>query len=74
MTRALLPLAALGLFALSGCVGEPQPAAPVVATEPTGLGYTCYAGVYTCRLNAQFPIGTQCSCPGLGAPSYGTVH
>ncbi len=74
MTRAVLPLAALGLLALVGCVGTPQPAAPVVAVQPTGLGYTCSAGIYTCRLNAQFPIGTQCSCPGLGAPSYGTVR
>jgi hypothetical protein len=75
MTRALLPLAALGLLALSGCVGTPT-AAPgePVAMAPPGLGYTCYAGVYVCRLNVQVPIGSQCSCPGLGAPSYGTVR
>jgi hypothetical protein len=38
------------------------------------LGGTCYAGVYVCPLAAAQPVGSNCSCPGLGAPSYGTVH
>jgi hypothetical protein len=61
--------ALLGLGALGGCVGE-----PTVAANPTGYGYTCYAGAYTCRLPAQYPAGAQCSCPGIGAPSYGRVN
>ena len=38
------------------------------------LGATCYAGVYTCALPQGLPVGSQCSCPGLGAPSYGNVR
>jgi hypothetical protein len=68
--RAGLMLACLGMLAgLGGCVGY-----PAAAGRPSGYGYTCYAGVYTCQLGAQYPVGTSCSCPGLGAPSYGTVH
>jgi hypothetical protein len=62
---ALLSLAGLGL---SGCVAAPPP-----ATTP-GYGYTCYAGVYVCRVPAQYPVGAPCSCPGIGAPSYGSVR
>ena len=57
-----------GMLLLAGCVGQPQ----VVSSN--GYGYVCYAGVYTCRLQAQYPVGAPCSCPGIGAPSYGTVH
>lgn len=62
-------LAVLGAT-LSGCVGV---AAPSQGAAP-GYGYTCYAGVYVCRLPQQIPAGTQCSCPGIGAPSFGTVR
>ncbi len=44
------------------------------APAPTAYGSTCYAGVYTCALPNGVPVGSQCSCPGLGAPSFGTVH
>ncbi len=67
---AAAALALLG--ALGGCV-----AAPVVAPPGSvgyGYGYTCYAGFYTCTLPAQGPVGSPCSCPGIGAPSYGTIH
>ncbi len=50
----------------SGYAPQPQ--------EQTAYGTTCYAGVYTCALPQTLPIGAQCSCPGLGAPSYGSVH
>lgn len=51
------------------------PAPPVNYTPaPAGYGGTCYAGVYTCAAPANLPAGSQCSCPGIGAPSYGTVH
>ena len=38
------------------------------------LGSRCYAGVYTCGLPQALPVGAQCSCPGLGAPSFGNVR
>ena len=82
-------LAALALIALAGCAGAPVaygPAGePIAASIPAGpystigapapgLGYQCFAGTYVCPLGAQLPIGTQCSCPGLGAPSFGVVR
>ena len=60
---------ALGLLSgLCGCVGVAAPVAP------TGLGSTCYAGAYVCQLAQQVPVGSQCTCPGVGAPSYGDVR
>lgn len=66
-TGRLFGAAAL-VVALSGCVGAPE------VVQPTGYGATCYAGAYTCQLGAQHPMGSQCSCPGLGAPSFGAVR
>jgi hypothetical protein len=43
-------------------------------TGKIAYGATCYAGVYQCAAPAYTPIGQGCSCPGLGAPSYGTVQ
>ena len=37
-------------------------------------GGTCYAGAYTCAAPPNAPSGSQCACPGIGAPSYGTVR
>ncbi len=56
------------LCGLAGCVGTPT------VVRPTGYGATCYAGAYVCQLPAQAPVGAQCSCPGLGAPSFGAVR
>ncbi len=58
------------------------PGAPVAPGYATGyapgtqLAYSgnCYAGVYTCTLPQALPVGSQCACPGLGAPSYGAVR
>lgn len=61
-------LLATSLVALAGCVGV---AAPV---QTTGYGSTCYAGTYVCQLGGQVPVGSQCTCPGLGAPSFGAVR
>ena len=59
----------LGLaFSLAGCVGVATPA------QYSGYGHTCYAGAYTCQLGGELPAGTQCTCPGIGAPSYGAVR
>ena len=63
---------ALAGLSLAGCVVE-VPAQQSANAAP-GYGYTCYAGVYVCRLPQQIPVGTQCSCPGIGAPSFGTVR
>lgn len=50
----------------------PPSYAPPVQTAAYGV--TCYAGVYTCQLPQQLPVGAQCSCPGIGAPSFGNVR
>jgi hypothetical protein len=61
------------LVSLSGCYGVPgSPTSPAlsVGTE----GGTCYAGNYVCPLSVPGTRGTTCSCPGLGAPSYGIIN
>ncbi len=87
-TIARFAAAAGVLGLLSGCVGVPttdQPisSAPYVAAAPNGyvgatpvvaIGYQCYAGAYVCNLPAAGPIGTGCSCPGIGAPSFGSIR
>lgn len=69
------------LGALAGCVGEPTAGQPVGYAVPPGappppVAYSgvCHAGFYTCTLPVSEPVGTGCSCPGLGAPSYGKVY
>lgn len=73
--RAMRLVGVIGLAAtalsLGGCVTEVQTASTGAAP---GYGYTCYAGVYVCRIPQQIAVGTQCSCPGIGAPSFGTVR
>ncbi|MCQ8278649.1 hypothetical protein NFI95_09315 [Acetobacteraceae bacterium KSS8] len=81
MTRRLVSgkgVRRAGLFAslslagalLGGCEVTPQPS---VGAAP-GYGYTCYAGVYVCHTQTQVPVGSPCSCPGIGAPSFGRVQ
>lgn len=41
---------------------------------PVAYGTTCYAGVYVCAAPGATPVGSGCTCPALGAPSYGTVN
>lgn len=63
----------LGLLSVGGCVGAPTALPP----PPPGsvlLGTQCFAGFYVCQLPAPGPVGTQCSCPGLGAPSFGSIR
>jgi hypothetical protein len=50
------------------------PAAQASAKGPVTYGSMCYAGVYSCAAAAKSPVGSGCSCPGIGAPSYGTVN
>jgi hypothetical protein len=52
----------------------PQSAAPQMSQANTPYGSRCYAGVYTCAAAPQSHVGTVCSCPGIGAPSYGSVQ
>ncbi len=47
---------------------------PPYTPAPPGYSGTCYAGVYTCAAPPNLPPGSQCACPGIGAPSYGTVQ
>ena len=63
-----LILALLATAGVAGCAGQPE------IVQPTGYGGTCYAGAYVCQLQVQAPVGSQCTCPGLGAPSYGAVR
>ena len=84
------PVLALGaLLALGGCYSNPDaigpvpyaPTSPVLGAAGTPqagqvvgyVGTTCKAGFYICQVPPG-PIGTQCACPGLGAPSYGNIR
>jgi hypothetical protein len=62
----------------SGAPAQPQSnGAPGNGTAGGGkvaYGASCYAGVYHCAAPAYTPIGETCSCPGIGAPSYGSVQ
>ena len=64
-----LLMAAPLLALLSGCEGAPA----AQGEGASGYGYVCHAGFYQCTLPQQVPLGSRCSCPGLGAPSYGRV-
>jgi hypothetical protein len=52
----------------------PIPQGQASENGQTAYGATCYAGVYVCQAPGNAAVGAGCSCPGLGAPSYGTVH
>ncbi len=58
--------------------GQPPIYAPgpndSVPAQQVALGGRCYAGIYACALPQALPVGAQCSCPGLGAPSFGNVR
>lgn len=88
--KLIRPGLALGaLLALAGCYSVPGaigpmpyvPASPVLGAGGTAsagqvVGYagtSCHAGFYICQVPAA-TVGTQCSCPGLGAPSFGTIR
>ncbi len=88
--KAVRPMLALGaVLALGGCYSNPDaigpvpyaPTHPVLGAEGTAgagqvVGYagtTCKAGFYICQVPLG-PIGSECACPGLGAPSYGHIR
>ncbi len=72
-TRLIRPALALALLALGSCAAAPPPEAPL---QPGQAYYSqrCQAGFYQCNLPTYAAVGSQCSCPGLGAPSYGVVR
>ncbi len=51
--------------------GAPPAGYPAAATP---YGSMCYAAPYFCRMQVAAPLGSSCTCPGLGAPSYGQVR
>lgn len=77
------------LLALSGCYTRPDmvgpvpyaPVSPVLGAADSSsagqvvgyVGTTCKAGFYICQVPTG-PLGSECSCPGLGAPSFGTIR
>ena len=84
------PAVALGaLLALGGCYSVPgavgpmpyAPTSPVLGAAGTAsagqvvgyVGTTCKAGFYICQVPPG-PAGAECSCPGLGAPSFGAIR
>ena len=73
---ALAPLG--GCYVAPGAISPfgPTEVGTVYAPPPQGAGYvgtTCAAGNYVCPV-APGPLGAQCSCPGLGAPSFGVIR
>ncbi len=88
--RLIHPALALGgLLTLAGCYSVPGavgpmpyvPASPLLGAAGTAsagqvvgyVGTTCHAGFYICQVPPG-PVGAQCSCPGLGAPSSGAIR
>lgn len=83
--NTLRRLAVLGaLLPLGACYVAPGAIAPFGAAEPSGTiyapsrygayaGTTCSAGAYVCQVPPG-PLGAECSCPGLGAPSFGVIR
>ena len=76
-------LALAGCYSVPGAIG-PMPYAPVspvlgaAGTASAGqvvgyIGTTCNAGFYICQVPPG-PVGARCACPGLGAPSFGTIR
>ena len=57
-------------------IEAPPPLYEPVAPAPALIAYgvSCRAGFYQCLLPVAGPVGSQCSCPGLGGPSYGVVR
>ncbi len=80
--RVLSALALASLTGFGGCVGTPEalvdytPPAQDQQSEERAVtyGFRCRAGFYACSLAQSVPVGSGCSCPGLGAPSFGTVR
>ncbi len=70
ISRLVRPAVLAALAMLGGCVAAPQPIPPGSVV----LSQQCSSGFYQCVLPQPNQVGTPCSCPGLGAPSYGVVR
>lgn len=42
--------------------------------QPGYFATICMAGNYTCPVPGYTQPGTNCACPGIGAPSYGVAR
>ena len=51
-----------------------QSPAPQLSQNQVPYGATCFAGNYTCSAAPYTKLGAVCFCPGIGAPSYGSVQ
>lgn len=69
---AVAPVAAAPVAPVA--VAPVQPAAVAPVAPVVAYGSYCTAGFYHCNLPVAGPIGSQCTCPGLGGPSFGTVR
>ncbi|QNT78977.1 hypothetical protein [Entomobacter blattae] len=69
-----LVLAGTVLISLCGCEGDARSLESTPPNRSQGVGRQCEAGIYSCTLPTAATLGSSCSCPGLGAPSYGVVH
>jgi hypothetical protein len=77
MYRIVRPAIFAILLGLAGCEGAPTAYGPPPGygrPGPQAYGTSCSAGVYSCALPRAAALGSACSCPGLGAPSYGNVR
>ncbi len=57
--------------------GPPVPIMESLTPPPVPLaayGSSCIAGFYQCQLRVSSLVGSECACPGIGAPSYGVVR
>ena len=62
-------LVLLLVIPFGGCIAY----VPIQAAPAYVAGDTCDAGFYVCPA-VPGPPGQPCSCPGLGAPSFGTTR
>lgn len=62
------------LLLLAACTGTAGTPVPPGTESKAGYGTACKAGTYSCNTPYPVPLGSPCSCPGLGAASYGNVH
>ncbi|CAK7193084.1 hypothetical protein COMNV_01297 [Commensalibacter sp. Nvir] len=62
------------LLALGACTGSASTPVPPGQKSDAGYGTVCKAGIYSCNVPYPVPLGSPCSCSGLGAASYGIVQ
>ena len=68
------PAPAQGQYQPQAQAGSQTTTTQTQTSQSVAYGSMCYAGVYNCAAPANTPVGSTCSCPALGAPSYGSVQ